>query len=461
MAIIDKIQISGTNYDIKDASATTVVNVTQAEYDDLVTGGTLDPSVLYNITDATPVDISQYWTSAQTSSAITEATSGKVDTSVYTAYTAATDTALDNKVETSAITTAVTTASTDSEIPTAKAVNDAIEAGGGGGGKAIEAGRGIDITTGATADTISIGLPISAGTGTNSLVLGYYNSGDSYWNSQASGQGSLACGIRCTASNYYSIAVGYNNNAIGGNGSLAQGYMTLASGNRSHSEGLSTSATSDASHAEGYETTASGNYSHAEGWNTTANGQGSHAEGKKTQALNNYAHSEGNVTSGIGEFSHSEGWGTKANDDYTHAEGRETSAMTAGAHTEGYGTKALNYYEHAQGWYNVSNTGSTDADKTLFSVGNGTANNARHNAFEIRKNGDIYISSGGTDIKLQDNLGGGTVDQTVISGSTNAVAGGAVYDQMGGMKILHLTQAQYDALSPDYDNTTLYVITNS
>lgn len=37
-------------------------------------------------------DLSDYWTSAQTQSAITSATSGKVDTSVYTAYTAATDT---------------------------------------------------------------------------------------------------------------------------------------------------------------------------------------------------------------------------------------------------------------------------------------------------------------------------------------------------------------------------------
>lgn len=59
---------------------TSVVNLTQAEYDALVTGGTVDPTVLYNITDATPIDMSQYWTSAQTNSAITEAVSGKQDT---------------------------------------------------------------------------------------------------------------------------------------------------------------------------------------------------------------------------------------------------------------------------------------------------------------------------------------------------------------------------------------------
>ena len=40
------------------------------------------------------VDLTDYWTSAQTQSAITAATSGKVDTSAYTAYTAATDSAI-------------------------------------------------------------------------------------------------------------------------------------------------------------------------------------------------------------------------------------------------------------------------------------------------------------------------------------------------------------------------------
>lgn len=54
-----------------------------------------------------------------------------------------------------------------------------------------------------------------------------------------------------------------------------------------------------------------------------------------------------------------------------------------------------------------------------------------------------------------------TTTSAVTSGSTDVVESGAVYDQLGGMKILHLTQAQYDALSPNYDNTTLYVITNS
>ena len=87
--------------------------------------------------------------------AISEATSGKVDTTTYTAYTASTDARIaedeevtaaalnalneglsgkadtSSVIATSAITSAVTSASTDSEIPTAKAVFDAIGQGGG------------------------------------------------------------------------------------------------------------------------------------------------------------------------------------------------------------------------------------------------------------------------------------------------------------------------------------------
>ena len=57
-----------------------VIEVTQAEYDALVSAGTLDLTALYVITDATEIDINNYWTSAQTQSAITQAVSGKQDT---------------------------------------------------------------------------------------------------------------------------------------------------------------------------------------------------------------------------------------------------------------------------------------------------------------------------------------------------------------------------------------------
>ena len=140
------------NIAIQGGSGATVTEVTQDEYNALVTAGTIDLSALYIITDATPVDLSQYYTSAQTESAITQAVSGKQDTLVSgtniktinnesilgegnitiqggggidsgTVQTMI-DESISGKVDTSAVTSSVTSASTNSEIPTAKAVND-------------------------------------------------------------------------------------------------------------------------------------------------------------------------------------------------------------------------------------------------------------------------------------------------------------------------------------------------
>lgn len=96
MANINKIRISGTSYDIQDSNATKVVDITQAEYDALPASAKT-ANILYNITDAEAVDLSQYWTSAETQSAITEATSGKVSTSDFNTYSGSVDTALNSK----------------------------------------------------------------------------------------------------------------------------------------------------------------------------------------------------------------------------------------------------------------------------------------------------------------------------------------------------------------------------
>ena len=84
MSNINQIQVSGTVYAIEDSGATKTVELTQAQYDALVSGGTVDPNTFYLISDATPIDISDYYTSAQTEAAISAATSGKADTSAVT-----------------------------------------------------------------------------------------------------------------------------------------------------------------------------------------------------------------------------------------------------------------------------------------------------------------------------------------------------------------------------------------
>lgn len=60
--------------------------------------------------------------------------------------------------------------------------------------------------------------------------------------------------------------------------------------------------------------------------------------------------------------------------------------------------------EVALGVYNASHTGDNDSLKTIFSVGIGTSDADRKNAFEVRRNGDIYMLVEGQNYKLNDLL---------------------------------------------------------
>ena len=364
MANINKIRLSGQTYNIQDENASKTVELTQAEYDAL---SVKDPNTFYIITDATAGDLAAIENRLSEDEEVTAAGLNTLN---------------ESKQDTLISGTNIKTINNESILGSG---NINIQ---GGGGKAIEAGRGISITTGETADTVSFNLPISAGTGTNSIIEG------------------------------------------GG---------TTASGHSSHAEGYGTTAKGNQAHAEGHNTKANGNYSHAEGENTYTYGTASHAEG--TYAIAN------------------------------------------------------NESEHASGRFNVSSKASNtfgDSGNTLFSVGNGTANNARHNAFEIRQNGDIYLTKDGQDVKLQDQLGGGggssytagdgiditndvisvtgkveTSDFNTYTAATNSrlsedeevTAAGlnAVNEKFDGLKLKKLTQQQYDALTVK-DPNTLYVI---
>ena len=303
--ILDTVQISGSSYDLKDKNAPSVSAVTQQEYDNLPSSAKTS-NTFFVITDAEAGDLTNYYTKSETDNAITAATATKQDALVSG--------------------TNIKTINNESILGSG---NIDIQ---GGGGKAVSGGTNISVTTGATADTINCTLPISAGTGTNALVI----ASDTYKLSDK-------------AIGDYSVCLnggGFHPNYAKGICSLAQGYDTKAYGTACHSEGY----------------------------------------GSKAGVENDF------------------------NIQYAHAEGDHTEAKGSASHTEGFYTIANNWVEHASGRYNNSVSASTtfgDSGNTLFSVGNGTANNARHNAFEIRQNGDIYLSSGGTDIKLQDHLGGG------------------------------------------------------
>lgn len=135
-----------------------------------------------------------------------------------------------------------------------------------------------------------------------------------------------------------------------------------------------------------------GEKSTAEGLNTIASGAFSHAEGSNATASGNTSHAEGAGATASGSDSHAEGYNTTASDFASHAEGSGTVASGYYSHAEGQCTIANNEAEHASGKFNVSN------EDTLFSVGDGTDADNRHNAFEITKTGgklhdrDIGIS---------------------------------------------------------------------
>ena len=170
-------------------------------------------------------------------------------------------------------------------------------------------------------------------------------------------KGTLASGVNSvalvsgTASGEGSVAMNYSKAT--GKGSVAIGLGTIASGEYSLSQGHETRANNHDSHAEGYGTNASGDQSHTEGIVTTTNGLASHAEGQ----------------------------------------GSTTGTNATAAHAEGSYTIANNESEHAQGKYNVSDTENSG---TLFTIGNGTANDKRHNVVGIYHNGDINIEGPNT-----------------------------------------------------------------
>ena len=128
-----------------------------------------------------------------------------------------------------------------------------------------------------------------------------------------------------------------------------------------------------------------GSYATAEGQNTEASGNSSHAEGQNTEASGNSSHAEGQNTEASGNSSHAEGYSTKASGYYTHAEGCHTEALNNFSHAEGESTRTGASYQHVQGTYNIGKS------TTLFEIGNGTANDARSNAFEVDTDGNVTV----------------------------------------------------------------------
>ena len=160
--------------------------------------------------------------------------------------------------------------------------------------------------------------------------------------------------------------------------------------------------------------------SHAEGSYTMVYEDAGHAEGKLSISKGKISHAEGYRTIAGGKYSHSEGINTTASGESSHAEGSNTTASGKDSHASGLATLASNQSEFACGQYNKANTNQ------IFSVGIGTADNARKNA--------IYITTDGS-----------------ISGDVQLTNGGT---SMTGLKILGGIQATNGMIAPTYLNSS-------
>ena len=184
-----------------------------------------------------------------------------------------------------------------------------------------------------------------------------------------------------TASGNRSTAMGENTTASG-TSSTAMGVDTAASGSHSTAMGESTTASGDTSTTTGQSTTASGNISTAMGESTTASGISSTAMGENTTASGTSSTAMGNETEAVGASSTAMGESTTASGDYSTVMGQNTTAS-------GESSTAI-------GQYNVLNTGdnptSYDATNTAFSVGNGTSEGSRSDAFKVLFNGTTTIA---------------------------------------------------------------------
>lgn len=180
--------------------------------------------------------------------------------------------------------------------------------------------------------------------------------------SVASGDHAVAFGYGNTCAGRTTLAQGLYN-IVNGKDSVAFGQRNLVNGDQAFAAGQQNEVTTRLGVAIGYKNKATNTDSVAIGYQNTSSGSASVAMGDTCEA---------NGTSST-------------------AMGYKTNATGAYSSTFGENTQATNEGEVAMGAYNKSTTSTDASEQTAFSFGIGTSDTNRVNAFEIKKNGDVYI----------------------------------------------------------------------
>ena len=230
-----------------------------------------------------------------------------------------------------------------------------------------------------------------------------------------------------------------------GVGSFAFGAQVEASGNQSVAIGNSVSATNIGAYAEGFQTIASGKYTHAEGLGTQAKAIYSHTEGYYTIASGGNSHIEGkyNVEDDLPEWISNTSYSigdkvkitTTSNDVitvklYYCIEANNDEVFTA---SKWQRTNEMNYVEI---------------------IGNGTADNARSNAYALDWDGnghfagDVYVgcnadSTGGTKLAKITDIPSIPVTDVQIS-STSIVSNGVANIPLSKLNTIGVLRVQTD-----------------
>ena len=216
----------------------------------------------------------------------------------------------------------------------------------------------------------------TSNSGLNASAIGF-NTTASNTVSTAMGRETLASGVTSTAMGYQTKAINTAATAMGNNStasgvtSTAMGNNSTASGETSIAMGFETEATYSASIAMGYQTSSTEGASTAMGFQTTASGFGSTSIGYQTTA------------SGYG--STSIGYQTAASGNSSTAIGKNTIASD-------FGSLVIGQYNLGGATVTYSATEANYAN-TAFVIGNGTASNAKSDAFKVMVNGNTTVGN--------------------------------------------------------------------
>ena len=248
----------------------------------------------------------------------------------------------------------------------------------------------------------------------------YVTESELMWTKTEGEAGVRLKGTNGTATGNFAISAGDDKTAsdgtlfasvASGDHAVAFGFGNTCSGRATLAQGLYNIVTAKDSVAFGQRNTVNGDQAFAAGQKNEVTARLGVAIGYQNKATNTDSIAIGYQNTSSGSASVAMGDTCEANGTSSTAMGYKTKATGAYTSTFGQNTQATNNGEVAMGLYNKSTTSTDASEQTAFSFGIGTSETNRANAFEIKKNGDVYVG----DKKLSDFATTTEIEQQIAS----------------------------------------------